>query len=68
MMLKYYSKRYDVIMQGNYPANRKKLMLANLVSEMETTYNMPMQSNPEWEHENKEVSSLYRQISASKNR
>lgn len=67
MMLKYYTKRYEVIRQGMYPANRKKLMLANLVSEMEKTFNMPMQRSPEWEQENEEVIALYRQISASKN-
>lgn len=67
MMLKYFKKRYEVIMQGKYPANRKKIMLANLAHEMETAFNIPMQSNPGWEQENKEVFALYRQISVGRN-
>lgn len=67
MMLQYFTKRFEVITRGTYPANRKKLMLANLSSEMETAFNMPMQRNPEWEQENEEVIALYRKISASRN-
>lgn len=67
MMLKYYKKRYEVIMQGNFPANRKKIMLANLALDMEAAFNMPMQSDPGWEHENKEVFALYHQVSVSRN-
>ncbi|TWT26468.1 hypothetical protein FQV30_09720 [Planomicrobium sp. CPCC 101110] len=66
-MLQYYTKRFEVIIRGKYPANRKKLMIANLMSEMETAFNMPMQSNPEWEQENEEIIALYRRISASRN-
>ncbi|PSL40229.1 hypothetical protein B0H99_106249 [Planomicrobium soli] len=66
MMLKYYTKRYEVITQGTYPANRKKLMLANLMSEMEASYDMPMHRNPDWDMQNAEISELYRKISDSK--
>lgn len=67
MMLKYYFKRYEVITQGEYPANRKKIMVANLLSEMETTFDIPLQISSEWEQENEEVVALYRQVSADKN-
>lgn len=65
-MLNYYSKRYEVISQGNYPANRKKIMLTTLMNEMESHFNIPMHSNATWEQENKEVSALYRQVAADK--
>lgn len=67
MMLKYYFKRYEVITQGEYPANRKKIMVANLLSEMETTFDIPLQISSQWEQENEEVVALYRQVSADKN-
>lgn len=67
MTLMYYKKRYEIITQGKFPANRKKLMVASLVSDMESTFNIPMQRDPKWEQENEEVIALYRQISASKN-
>ncbi|EIM05415.1 hypothetical protein A1A1_16288 [Planococcus antarcticus DSM 14505] len=66
-MLKYYFKRYEVITQGEYPANRKKIMVANLLSEMETTFDIPLQISFQWEQENEEVIALYRQVSADKN-
>ncbi|ALS78759.1 hypothetical protein ACQKDD_13320 [Planococcus kocurii] len=66
MMLKYYTKRYEVIKQGAYPTNRKKRMLATLVSDMEAAYAIPMQRDLTWEKENEEVFSLYRQVSADK--
>lgn len=66
-MLKYYYKRYEVITQGNYPANRKKVMIINLLSEMETTFDIPLQISPKWVQENEEVFALYHQVSADKN-
>ncbi|MGI2327250.1 hypothetical protein [Planococcus sp. YIM B11945] len=67
MTLKHYSKRYDVIMNGNLPSRRKELMLAGLKADMESNLNIPMFSNPEWEQENSEVMALYRKVTANKN-
>lgn len=66
-MLNYYTKRYEVIVQGNYPENRKKIMLINLMNEMEETFDMPIQSDPEWARQNVDIHALYQQVSASKN-
>lgn len=66
MTLKHYQKRYEVIMQGTFPKNRKDLMFASLMTEMESTFNIPMQKNPEWEKQNVEIISLYRQVSNSR--
>ncbi len=67
MTLTYYKKRYEIIRQGTFPANRKKLMLASLINDMESAFNIPLYSNPEWEKENEEIIALYRQVSNSKN-
>ncbi|ANU13033.1 hypothetical protein [Planococcus halocryophilus] len=66
MMLKYYTKRYEVIMQGTYPENRKKIMLATLANDIEKAYAIPMQRNPAWEQNNEEIFSLYSQVAARK--
>lgn len=66
-MLKYYSKRYEIIIRGKYPANRKKIMATNLLSEMEMTFDIPMQISSKWQQDNEEVAALYRQVSADKN-
>lgn len=65
MTLKHYSKRYDVIVQGNLPARRKDLMLAGLKADMEANLDIPMFMNSEWEQENSEVLELYRKVSDS---
>lgn len=66
MIVKYYTKRYEIIKQGKYPANRKKQMLANLVNEMELAMKMPLEHNTESEIQNKAVLALYHQISTEK--
>ena len=67
MTLKHYSKRYEIILQGTFPKDRKDSMLASLMSEMEVAFNIPMQQDLAWELENEEVIKLYRQVSRSRN-
>ncbi|EMF47826.1 hypothetical protein B481_0360 [Planococcus halocryophilus Or1] len=53
-------------MQGTYPENRKKIMLATLANDIEKAYAIPMQRNPAWEQNNEEIFSLYSQVAARK--
>lgn len=66
MTLKHYSKRYEVIVQGNLPKYRKDLAIASLISDMESNLNIPMHKNLEWEQENSEVIELYNKIASSR--
>ncbi|EGA88333.1 hypothetical protein GPDM_15774 [Planococcus donghaensis MPA1U2] len=66
MMLKYFTKRYEVIMQGTYPASRKKIMLATLAKDIEKAYAIPLQRDPAWEQNNEEIFSLYSQVATRK--
>ncbi|AIY04989.1 hypothetical protein Plano_1024 [Planococcus sp. PAMC 21323] len=41
-------------------------MLDTLTSDIEQAYAIPMQKDPAWEQKNKEIFSLYSQVSAHK--
>lgn len=67
MTIKHYSKRYEIITNGNLPDYRKKIMLAGLMRDMEANLAIPLFKNPEWEEENPEIAALYDKVSASRN-
>lgn len=45
---------------------QKAVKFADLLTEMEGSYKVPMLRNPEWESQNKAVIALYRKISLSR--
>ncbi|WKA56808.1 hypothetical protein [Planococcus shixiaomingii] len=66
MTLDYYEKRFEIIMLGRLTGRRKDLALADLMTDMESAFDIPKQENPEWEQENIEVMELYHKVSNSR--
>lgn len=64
MKLSEINKRYEEIMQSD--DQNKCRHLADLMTEMERHYKIPMLQNEEWEKENKAVIAMYRKISMSR--
>jgi hypothetical protein len=58
---------YESILHSSSLTNyRKAVKFADLLTEMEGSYKVPMLRNPEWEKQNKPVIALYRKISLSR--
>lgn len=53
-------------MESNNSLDIKATKLANLMTDMERLYSIPMLKNEEWERENRKVIALYRKISRSR--
>lgn len=66
MSLKAINERYENIMKADIPSDRKAKQLADLMTEMEGKYNIPMIRKQEFENENRKVIALYRKISMSR--
>ncbi|KZE66870.1 hypothetical protein AWM68_20070 [Fictibacillus phosphorivorans] len=66
MTLVQYNQRYEEIIHADWPRDKKDKKLAELVTEMEQVYQIPMLRNEEWERENKRVIALYRKVSLSR--
>ncbi|MBH0175754.1 hypothetical protein IHV09_19455 [Fictibacillus sp. 23RED33] len=60
MTLVQYNQRYEEIMHTDWPRDKKDKKLAELMTEMEQVYQIPMLRNEDWEKENKRVIALYR--------
>lgn len=66
MTLVQYNQRYEEIIHADWSQDKKDKKLAELMTEMEQVYNIPMLRNEEWERENKRVIALYRRMSLSR--
>ncbi|MEC1387351.1 hypothetical protein [Aerococcus viridans] len=66
MSLTEINRRYEEIMQADVSDYYKTVKLAELMTEMEAEYRIPMLKKPEWEEKNRKVISLYRKISRSR--
>lgn len=66
MTLVEYNTRYETLIHSDLTPQQKDLKLANLMSEMEVAFNIPMIRKPEWEEENRAVIAMYRKISMSR--
>lgn len=66
MTLSEYNQRYETLIHSGLSTYEKDLKLAELMGEMEKTFNIPMIRKPEWEEENRAVIALYRKLSFSR--
>jgi hypothetical protein len=57
---------YEQILHSNSTDYRKAVKFADLMTELEGDYKVPMLRNEEWESQNKPVIALYRKISRSR--
>jgi len=64
--LRWYHHKYERILQSNLTDNQKSREYANLMTEMEHEFEIPILKNEEWEKKNKAVIALYRKISMSR--
>lgn len=60
-----FQTKYDSIMQ-EYSDPTRTTLLSELMTIMETAFDIPMLQNITWESEHAEVISLYRKVSASR--
>ena len=66
MTLGQFNTRYEAIIHSNLSRNRKAVKLADLMTELEAEFKIPMVRNEKWEQENRAVIALYRKISMSR--
>jgi hypothetical protein len=67
MTIKEYNERYEEILHSSDLNSKEKTMeLADLMTDMEYEFKIPMLRNEEWEKDNKKVIALYRKISMSR--
>jgi hypothetical protein len=62
-----FTKRFKNILSSKTPQNIKDARLANLLSDLERAYNIPVLRNIEFEKENPFVMQLYRTVSEARN-
>lgn len=62
MDLEYYQEKFDNLIEMK-KGHRKDILLANIMTQMEHTFRIPLMQNLEWEKENPEIIKLYRKIS-----
>ncbi len=60
------NQAYEEIIHGQVKEPYRSRKLADLMNEIEWTYNVPALRNETWESHNKMVISLYRKISLSR--
>lgn len=65
--LKDFHTKYEAIHQSSLSDDQKSRKYADLMTEMEQEYKIPMLRNEAWEQENRKVIALYRKISMSRN-
>lgn len=58
---------YENILHSDLPEKEKNRKYAELMTEMEHNFKIPMLRDFEWERENRAVIALYRKISLSRN-
>ncbi|MFV8830136.1 hypothetical protein [Alkalihalobacterium sp. APHAB7] len=66
MSLTELNKRYEELLKENVSESIRSKKLADLMTEMEGIYKIPMLRNEAWERDNRKVIALYRKISRSR--
>lgn len=66
MSLTELNKRYEELLKENVSEPIRTKKLADLMTEMEGIYKIPMLRNEAWERDNRKVIALYRKISRSR--
>ena len=67
MNLKRYNDRYEEILHAaEISTENREQLLAQLMTDLEKEYAIPMIRNTEWESNNKSLIALYRKISLSR--
>jgi hypothetical protein len=66
MSLTELNKRYEELLKENVSEPIRSKKLADLMTEMEGIYKIPMLRNEAWERDNRKVIALYRKISRSR--
>lgn len=65
-MFAYYNDQYETIIHSRATQSHKDRQLAQLMTELERHYRIPMLRSAEWEKDNRPVIALYRKISLSR--
>ncbi|KAA0940156.1 hypothetical protein FQ087_22110 [Sporosarcina sp. ANT_H38] len=66
MTLIEFNQRYEEILFSSDSNDAKSLRYAELMTELEKTFHIPMLKNEDWEQKNRKVIALYRKISLSR--
>jgi hypothetical protein len=61
-----FNQEYEKILHDELSEDQKSRKYANLMTEMEREFKIPMLRNEEWEKENRKIIALYRKISMSR--
>lgn len=64
--MRLYTKRFNNIVDSNAPKVVKDARLANLMSDLERAYNIPMLRNENFEKQNPFIMQLYRTVSEAR--
>jgi len=64
MNLEYYQGKFNELVETK--GSRRDILLANLMTQMEVIFNIPLMKNSDWEKDNPEIINLYREISFSR--
>ncbi|MGJ9460699.1 hypothetical protein [Oceanobacillus sp. CF4.6] len=64
--LAWFNNEYEKVLHSGLSDSQKSKEYANLMTEMEYKFKVPMLKDPEWEKENRSVIALYRKISNSR--
>lgn len=57
-----YQREYEKIIHSNQTSHRKDILLAELITEMEVQFNIPLVWDREWEQRNRKVIAMYRKL------
>lgn len=66
MTLSDYQKQYEDIIHSAFSEKTKDEKLANLMTELEKEFCIPILKDSKWENNNKKVIALYRKISMTR--
>jgi len=65
--LNHFNNEYEKILYSDLPNETKGKKYADLMTEMERVYKIPILKDESWEQENRAVIAMYRKISMSRN-
>lgn len=64
--LKYFNDEYEKIHYSDLSDEQKGIKYAELMTEMEQLYKIPILKDEAWEQENKKIIAMYRKLSMSR--
>lgn len=65
--LKVFESEFEAIKaNSDLTKSRKGMLLATLMTKLESEYNIPLLSDTKWNEQNKEIFTLYREISSAR--